>query len=344
MLPEVSGGAGAGTVPVWPAGDVPECGLRSRARKVTVMSDRPCLSNDELWERVHYPLDRPFPCRRRGMSSEGVRIPQGHYASCSDDECRGCVPRSASHGYLCHVCYGSLVNALDRAPNLITHLRSVNRSGQALGERVATSMERSILIPNSWAAADAIMDALNAPTIPSTSTIDDTADRAGAAIDEWVTHLDQWVNMREGAKRALVLMRRMRVALRQFPDSEAEYRHVPKLRCQDCAKESLFRKGPEFFGDDCMVVCGTPGCGFTRDWWSWFEFVAPIFEHIMAAEQGRKPKTVTPPKPRMSRECETGEHHACRLLECRCDHHYERTWSLWSPPARKKKLDERSAA
>lgn len=295
------------------------------------MSDRPCITNDELWERVH-PLDRPFPCRRRGMTREGVRIPQGHYALCDDDECRGCVPRTATHGYLCDVCHGSLLDALDRAANLVTHLRSVERGGQALGERVATSMERSILIPNSWAAADAIMDALNAPTIPSTATIDETADRAEAAVVEWGRNLHEWVNTVEGAKRAVVLMRRMRVALRQFPDSEVEYRHVPKLRCQDCAKESMWRKGPAFFGDDCLVVCGTEGCGFTRDWWTWIGFVAPIYEHIMATEQGRRPKSVTPPKPRMSTECEVSDHDACRLLECRCDCHLERKWSLWHSP------------
>lgn len=307
------------------------------------MSDRPCLTNDALWENVH-PLDRPFPCRRRGMTADGVRLPQGHYASCEDDECRGCVPRTATNGYLCSVCYGSVLDALDRAANLVTHLRSVERGGQALGERVATSMERSILIPNSWAAADQIMDALGAPQIPSTASIDETADRAGAAVAEWGVNVDQWVNTREGAKRAIVLMRRMRVALRQFPDSEAEYRHVPKLRCQDCANESLYRKGPEFFGDDCLVVCGTEGCGFVRDWWSWFQFVAPIYEHIMAAEQKRKRKPVAAPKPRLSPECEAGEHDACRALECRCDCHLERRWSLWHSPTPFHLLGERAAA
>lgn len=244
------------------------------------MSDDPCFSNSDVWERVH-PLDRPFPCRRRGITRDGVRIPQGHYASCSDDECRGCVPRQSVHGsLLCDVCTGSLMDALSRAAALIVHLRSVNRTGQALGERVNTSMERSILIPNSWSAADQIMDALGAAPIPSTADIDDTARLAALTVEEWGANVNQWVNTREGAKRALVLMRRMRVALRQFPDSEAQYRHIPHLRCGTCREENLWRQGPEFYGDDCLVVCSTPGCTYQRDWWEFAAVYGPILETI----------------------------------------------------------------
>ena len=239
--------------------------------------DRVCFSHDEMWERIPR-IERPRPCVRRGL----------HYAACEDPEtCRGCVPRSALYGYLCAPCHDKTVDALSRAEQLVTHLRSVEKPAQAMGERVHTSMERSILMPDSWIAADGLLEALGGRPIPSTTPIDDVFGLARDAIAEWAD-LETIENTREGAKRALVLVRRMQVALRRWPDSEAEYRYVPFILCPNCEERHLFRRAPLQYLDELLIECSTPGCTYQRDWFQWVEDYKPILEGIFREQDRAK--------------------------------------------------------
>lgn len=229
-----------------------------------------CISNDmgAIPRR-----DRPFPCRRRGQ----------HYASCEGQEdgtCRGCVPRSATNGYLCPVCYRRVVDALGRLGWLIAHLRSIDKAAQAIGERVDTSMERSILIPDPWLAADELMTALGGRVIPSTASIDEAIHLAHEAVARRVADLDGWLNTIEGAQSAVILVKRMGVALRRWPDAEATFRPIPYMQCPACGHPHLWRHAPEKFGDELRVVCGTPECGYVANWDDWSNQYAPIFEVI----------------------------------------------------------------
>lgn len=228
--------------------------------------DHVCITNHESMGAIHR-ADRPFPCRRRDQ----------HYASCDNDACRGCVPRSATHGYLCSVCYRRLVDALGRLGWLIAHLRSIEKPAQAIGERVDTSMEKSILMPDPWIAADELMVALGARQIPSTASIDEAIRLAHAAV---AVDVDEWINTVEGATQAVVLLKRMDVALRRWPDSEAQFRAIPYLRCPNCGHPHLWRSAPERAGDDLLVVCGTPQCGYRMSWDAWVEQYAPAFAAI----------------------------------------------------------------
>ncbi|WP_157811188.1 hypothetical protein [Microbacterium lacus] len=232
------------------------------------MSDRVCVTND--LDRV--PLgERPWPCRRRGV----------HYAACEDQaECGGCVPRSASVGFLCDVCWAKLTDALDRVGMLTLHLRSIDSNGQALGEKVSRSIDQSMIVPDSWIAADELMDALGAPTIPSTASIDETFLLVDDAIAPWNKNTEEMVNTREGAKRAVVLIRRMQRALRRWPDSEAEWRAIPYVLCPTCLHRNLYRKAPLEYLDEILVVCGTNGCDYQREWFEWSALHAPIFQSI----------------------------------------------------------------
>ena len=62
----------------------------------------------------------------RGCTQQGV-----HYATCvdfgrTDGDCRGCAPVDARNGVLlCDRCYGRLRRALELAPDVIAHLRSI---------------------------------------------------------------------------------------------------------------------------------------------------------------------------------------------------------------------------
>lgn len=236
-----------------------------------------CVTNE--MGAVHK-RDRPFPCRRRGRTADGTRIPEAHYASCENDACRGCVPRSARFGMLCPVCWGRLQDALPRLGWLIAHLRSVEKPAQALGERVATSMERSILMPDSWIAADELLTAMGARVIPSTASIDDAVQHAHGAVEAFSRDLLERVSTVEGATRAVILLKRISLALKRWPDSEAELRHIPHVACPTCHRAHLWRRAPKQQGDDIRVECGTPQCDYSLDWWVWSEQYAPAFEAI----------------------------------------------------------------
>lgn len=243
-----------------------------------------CITNHESMRAIHR-ADRPFPCRRRGMTPAGERIPEAHFAECENQACRGCIPRSAQHGYLCGVCYRRVVDALGRLAWLIAHLRSIEKPAQAIGERVDTSMEKSILMPDPWIAADELMVALGARVIPSTASIDEAIRLAHDAV---AIDVDAWVNTLDGATSAVILLKRMGVALRRWPDSEAQFRAIPYLQCPNCSHPHLWRAAPERVGDELRVVCGTPDCGYEVAWEMWVTQYAPAFAAIEADMKRRE--------------------------------------------------------
>jgi len=255
------------------------------------MTDRFCVTND--LELVH-PADRPRRCTAKVQDATGRWVP-AHYAACADPEsCRGCVPRDADNGWLCRACYAKVRDALTRVGELIVHLRSIEKAPQALGERVDTSMEKSIIVPETWIAADGLMEALGARPIPSTASIDETFALARAAVDEWAD-LDAIVQTREGAKRAVVMVKRMQTALRRWPDSEAQYRYVPHVRCPNCRQLTLWRRAPALVGDDLVIECSDsplmyddvdsyPYCEWRQDWFEWLDEYKPYIEWVFRQE------------------------------------------------------------
>ncbi len=128
--------------------------------------DRYCISTDELWKNVH-PIDRPRRCVQKVWDEATEAWVPAHYAICADEACRGCVPRVATHGFLCPTCWRKVTDGLSRVGEMVVHLRSIEKPAQAIGERVSTSMERSILIPDTWVAADGLLEALGAAPGPA---------------------------------------------------------------------------------------------------------------------------------------------------------------------------------
>lgn len=242
------------------------------------MSDRICLTHEPFWQTIPR-LDRPRPCNRRGLHYAACENPALDPSNMEPGQCRGCVPRSATHGFLCDVCDARIRDSLPRIEQMIVHLRSIEKMPDALGERVDTSMTRSILVPDSWIAADGLMEALGAAPIPTQATIDDAFQLASDAVHEW-DDLDRIINTREGAKRAIVLVRRLQTALRRWPDSEAEYRWVPYLACGQCRQLSLYRKAPIHYLDEILILCATEGCGYECDWFQWVKDFAPVIEGV----------------------------------------------------------------
>lgn len=241
------------------------------------MTERACISHDLIGP------DIPRPCVRRGI----------HYAACENpDTCRGCVPRTATHGYLCVVCWEKLSDALSRVAWLIAHLRSIDTNGTNAGEKVDRSQERSILVPDSWLAADGLMEALDANVIPSTADIDQSIRLAQDAVAMWGDS-EERVNTLGGARLALTLTRRMQTALHRWPDSEAEYREIPLILCPTCKQRHLWRKAPLEFLDDIYVECATPTCDYRMDWETWLTTYADLFAALETAKTASEKRRKT---------------------------------------------------
>lgn len=246
-----------------------------------------CITNQ--LERVH-PVDRPRPCVQKVFDESSGRWVPAHYAACDNDLCRGCVPREAEHGHLCRACYARVKDALGRVERMIVHLRSIEKAAQAVGERVDTSSANRLVLPETWQAGDGLMDALGAPTIPSTATIDDTFRLARDAVYEWAD-VDAIIESREGAKRAVVMVKRLQTAVKRWPDAEADWRRIPLMLCPSCGQATLHRQGPLEAGDDLMVRCAgsnlmyEQGIGYDTCTWilDWFQFVDTYQSPIEAA-------------------------------------------------------------
>lgn len=273
--------------------------------RAVLSEERWCITTDREWWGSVPRVDRPFACHRRGIR-DGVRVPEAHYATCENEECRGCVPRSAVHGgMLCGVCLAKFKDALNRLPWLIPHFRSIENGGSAVGERVDTSMTRSILFPDSWDAADELMVALGAPKFRSTDSIDEAIRKAHDVVAGWWENLDGLLNTAEGASQAVVTVKRMQNALHRWKDAEAERRHIPGILCPTCQQKNLYRYAPLEYLDDIYVMCDTDECGYRMPWFGegplnadgepdvnhpayskgWVDVYAPITETMLRDEQ-----------------------------------------------------------
>lgn len=223
------------------------------------------------------PEDRPVPCVVRGE----------HYPACpgftlTGRTCKGCLPRMTEHGYLCDSCWERYVDALGRVGYLAHHLRSIEKSAQAVGERVSTSREPRLPVPDSWLAADGLVECLNVPVIPARMGIDEAGryvQGAARLAQDWA---EQDALSREAATRAVVLIRRMHQALARWPDSETATRPIPHVRCLKCFNPTLLRVAPRWRGDDMLVRCISPECGFEDDWFTWWATTKPYLDAYKA--------------------------------------------------------------
>lgn len=258
----------------------------------TTDGERFCITND--LDRLS-PGDRPRRCLEKQKDDETGRWVPKHYADCADpDTCRGCVPREASHGHLCRACYAKTRDALERVEWLALHLRSIERGAQAIGERVDTSATNRLILPESWIACDSLLDALGSTPMPANLDILNPTDyyrmraHIAGALGEW-GDVDAVVETREGAKRAVVLVKRMQTALARYPDSEVDWRPVPEILCPSCHQATLHRRGPLEAGDELLIQCagsnlmyeqgiGYDTCEFALDWFEWLDLYAGPIE------------------------------------------------------------------
>lgn len=237
-------------------------------------------------------IDTDRPCAR-GCSRAGE-----HYAACpdygsTDGECKGCVPIDAGEGMaVCERCARSIRHALDDAPDLVAHLRSVADPTKATAYDRERSGAGRVDLP-APVAAD-IIDASNDVMMtlrewalhvqfgarspwaakPLEPGIDaaDAYDDARACVDVIVSHLDRILSHElEAANLHDALLTRstdrspawwsVAEALGRWPlEDRAHWSTHP---CPGCGLKSVRVRPPRRAHDVARYQCTQ--CGWERD-------------------------------------------------------------------------------
>lgn len=135
----------------------------------------------------------------------GCIVANLHYAACEsygrgDGTCTGCVPAAARDDALvCGRCYGRLRRALDRAPEVIEHLRTLigNISAKRYDSEIRHSGAAHTHAPASADMLDACRDIMTLVTVsdlPASASPYEARELAEAGVRELLTHFDEIVN------------------------------------------------------------------------------------------------------------------------------------------------------
>lgn len=222
---------------------------------------------------ITHSMDRIRSCTIRGYHLDGTA--DGHEDR-PGHECQGCLPRPAEHGLLCRLCFEKYEEALGRARDLITHLRSVERSGQSV-DGVRSSQIVQPTIPPSWSEADNLWMLLSGVIVGHAAdtgadepkwpywtspaigfSFSATLDMVSVAVRDAVLKLRVYpeavVSIRWGAEGAVMFYRGMQRALARFP-LEDRVTHQKWIRCRYCKHNSILLLPPLELGDDQVLKC-----------------------------------------------------------------------------------------
>lgn len=244
-----------------------------------------------------------FSCATTGMSGRGCTVYGEHLSTCRGIRldghraiaCEGCLPQPATRGMLCESCHERYEAALELAVDLITHLRSVERSTSPEAGRNPTRPGSRVIVPVSWLTADdtwAVLRDLAFACDPldflevgnggttaygfgSRDSIEHVKDRVELAVELARTGDTMHLTIAELAVR---FYRAVQNALAAYP-LEEQQRLLPYARCNKdrggCGAMTLQRRPPLQYLDPLVYRCINPACGK-----SWDPF---IVEHDLAA-------------------------------------------------------------
>ncbi len=207
-----------------------------------------------------------------------------HVGSCGDEKCKGCLPRLATHGFLCDVCADRYEYARKHAAALIVHLRHTATNPRDEARRSRAKLDGKVLIPNQWSLADTILETLGSPLRLLPGTTEATSvEVAQVTLAEWDRRYDP--NRLDTARQATLFTRHVEYGLRTYPMWETETRAIPGMQCPDCRQFTLNRNAAKHYKDEVTVTCRTEECEYLADWFLWSARFLPTIE---AAMEGRK--------------------------------------------------------
>ncbi|MDY7542619.1 MULTISPECIES: hypothetical protein [unclassified Cryobacterium] len=210
-------------------------------------------------------------------------------------ECSGCLPVPADHGLLCWHCWEKLLAALKIAPDMITHLCSVDRAQQVDNNGVRASATWILPVPMTWRTADDLIMLLGHPDpgFPADATVWE----AEAITDRYVDYSDPdnfvrrdpqlWTSSIDGAENAVRFYLLIQRAMKQHPMADYEHK-VQNVRCRECFQLTLLWKPPLTFEDGIHIVCSNPACTFEVDETQYQKIAAQQLEVLTSAIRERK--------------------------------------------------------
>lgn len=157
-----------------------------------------------------------------------------HLTTCTDEQCTGCQPRPAVHGYLCRNHYErweSTFAALDRLRGLLLTIGN----GRAIQAASSASTTPGPRVPLSALRLD--LDALDRQPRGDIETPD------GAALE-------------------LLWSRQVWAATRRHP-TEPKRERLHRVRCASCAQVTVVLDPPTFAGGDNLLRCVSCGWATT---------------------------------------------------------------------------------
>jgi len=184
----------------------------------------------------------------------------GHAVECEETEThKACLPREATHGYLCDTCYVRLRQALQDTTGVIFHLRSVYG---VLGSRTSDGSQRVKREPpaplnlTAYELSEQIYLVLVGQRIPLAARPTTVGAAVNKITDEHLSVYDVTVNS-ISVVRLFELVKLVNQALKMFPMSEPV--RVTAMPCPECDRRTVYTP-PQEFGAEMVVSCSV--CGF----------------------------------------------------------------------------------
>ncbi|OAZ40926.1 hypothetical protein A9Z40_03010 [Microbacterium arborescens] len=223
-------------------------------------------------------VTRGHGCRVLGehlTTCRGIRLDGRRAVACD-----GCLPQPAVRGLLCESCSQRFDAALDRAVDLVTHLRSIERAPVPEGPKTYTKPGPRSILPVSWLTADETWSTLrelafradplefldlvkggtNAYQLGVRASIEQVRDAVELAVDLVRVSSPSLLGSAHTALLAVSFYRQAQRALHMYPFAE-EHGALAYATCRDCGNRTLERRPPLQYLDPITVRCVTPGCG-----------------------------------------------------------------------------------
>jgi len=184
----------------------------------------------------------------------------GHATDCEETEThKACLPREATHGFLCDTCYVRLRQALQDTTGVIFHLRSVYG---VLNSRTSDGSQRVKREPpaplnlTAYELSEQIYKTLLGTAIPLCAHPVTVAAAVNKITDEHLSVYDVTVNLKT-VEQMFDLVKLVNQALKMFPINEPV--RVTAMPCPECDRRTIYTP-PGEFGAEMVVSCSV--CGF----------------------------------------------------------------------------------
>lgn len=201
----------------------------------------------------------------------GCKIARQHVPDCADPDCRGCLPRPATHGLTCYGCRCTLEQGLVDLPRVYLWLGiHVGRAGSN-GPRGPEKPTKAVRAPSpiNEDVVDLQTEMRDAMAFWTRTLLTEAPELTAPArqermTDYLLTHLDRVGQLPMVADLADDLADLMRRAHRVAP-WRAKVERIPAIPCPECHAVALVRHGGR--DDVACGACSAAITGETYDRW-----------------------------------------------------------------------------